>query len=395
MQKRKRSQIKDYGHVDVRARAHAEFYTTMRRRLTRLNEYFEINHESERIWRSIRDHQVRLARPQVALTAVFPLLTLVLFIFEFVFFFGLFTQPQVFVHDPTAVPSAFAAAFLITFVLTSLLAGGRGRWTIRLSVVLGFSAAIIAVSSLWYIGPVQGPVWGIATGAMSAFAALIGVILWGVLVSRVSNEILGRLHPDSLFINKIAHACWITNDISRWNDLSYRREIVLTLEHAARVLADSFPRKIGAHDPRSAIWIRERAQQQAAALREYKRWVYSPELQTRTDLHTTLRRILHCAAIGEWGYLPRQEVETVTLSQFKTSLVHLLTAISRALLPLIALIIWYYSPWAPSKEGFERALVTTTAICAAYLLLSLDPGAESRVKGAGSVLGVFTKFPGA
>lgn len=383
---------------NLKKRARIKFFELARRSF-RQTKRLKSDCEFSDIFTMLRLHQARVARVE-ACTSITSLWLVLFWSYVSYFLFlsvSLHSVPNLtWVDRMNEKGWTFLVGVAPAFLL--LVLAFRLYWFVRWVVLTMATMLACGLTTVWYINSqgIQTPFW-LSSGMLGAlwiFVLYLGSELIKIVIARVSHEGLARSYPDSLFVHKIVHAWWITTEIRRWNDLNNKRELMYHIESSARILTHYLPKRIRAFDPRSELWISERGQQNGAALREYKRWVFSPEGQTRLDLSDQLKQVLSRAVQGEWGSLPRKEVEKLTLSQFRKTVIHVLITVGRSVVPLFVVVAWYHSPLSPPRPLFEKALLTTAAICAGYLLLSLDPAAESKTKSAGSILSVFTKFPG-
>jgi hypothetical protein len=200
-----------------------------------------------------------------------------------------------------------------------------------------------------------------------------------------------RNYPESALVAALLYASWLLRDDSVWTRLNTKRNLMEVLENCARTFAYSVPKKLRGFDPISEAHIRRRSTETAAALRSYKLWIYSPTPLTRTDLQSLLLGMVMHITDGQWDYLPRSEPNRVSRSIVRDRVIRGLLAVGQSCVPIFLLFLWHLTPFGPPRPLFEKLAIVTFAVSAVYLLLSIDPGAETKIKGAGSIIGVFVK----
>jgi len=274
----------------------------------------------------------------------------------------------------------------------------KGQSLRRLRFSLGTIAALCATGAIFLVhqplsirAEIQDGFLGFCLGA-SHLPGVFWLISYLMMLSfKIMQWHLARKYPESKLIEALLHSSWLLRDEEVWSRLETKRELMDVLENCARTFAYSVPRKIRGFDPASEAFIRNLSTQTAAALRSYKLWIFSPTLLTRSDLQAILVKMLIDITDGHWDYLPRAEPGRLSPSMIGDRLLRGLLAIGQSSVPVVLLFLWHLTPFGPPRPLFDKLAIVTFAVSAVYLLLSIDPGAETKIKGAGSVLGIFMK----
>jgi hypothetical protein len=210
-------------------------------------------------------------------------------------------------------------------------------------------------------------------------------------VVSITRLLALRTHPHSIAVARlISLAAWLRNP-RVWQDLESKRSIIHQLEFTARVIQKDFPRKLNALDTFSDEWFRGEAVAVAAAIRDWKKFAYSPEADTREAMSSQVIQLLTTIHSGEWRTLPRGEPPQITPSTVRSRILRMVTTVAQAVLPVALLFTWRLTPLAPQEPLFSKLAISVIAICSLYLLLSIDPSAETKFRGASSLADLFLR----
>jgi hypothetical protein len=212
-----------------------------------------------------------------------------------------------------------------------------------------------------------------------------------LMARRIMDVYIARNYPVSKLVDSLVFSCWSLANQNVWTDVESKRRLMETLEVSAIMIQTYIPQRLLGFDRASETWISDQAKRVSAALREYKKWVYSPMPITRAKLEEELRFILISVTIGEWHHLPQSEPVSSSASALWVRTTHIITAIIQSSLPLLLLLLWHITPFRPAQDLFEKLAIAAVAIGAVYLIVSIDPGAETKIRGATSLINIFTK----
>ena len=191
--------------------------------------------------------------------------------------------------------------------------GQRGKFVLAAAVGCVWALAVVALDR-WGAPFGLGGVarYGASSALLTAAtltAAVLLLISAYVMLAYVLRRVAIRRHADSVFIQALLDA--LTNLFfldGRDHDglgLDPRREAVRSLETAAVTAEHYLPRYLDPRDEATAVWLRERAAQWAAALRSHKRWILTERARNDPAVER-LRETLRAAAHGEWNAVERR-----------------------------------------------------------------------------------------
>ena len=186
-------------------------------------------------------------------------------------------------------------------------ASGRTRLTGTLAAVfyLGYFFAATAVDRE-----------SIARGALKSLGimllyglalVLLGAVTlwWGMhITERWWNRHAGARHPDAVVADELLRILeTVEKSPAEWGQLRGRNKVLRSLELAARCIERNLPTRLPSQDIHTDQWLRERAAGQAAALRNLKKWVLVPKLDTREHFIRRVSDDLVRTTVGDWDGL--------------------------------------------------------------------------------------------
>jgi hypothetical protein len=366
--------------------ARRAYFALMLMRMGRLNAALELELSSARkqLFRAVGFHQARLSRAERFLMVVSPALALGAFMTGFL------------VGLDSVNRRTQSNGILVTYGIAFLIAAA-GFWILgRLSKYVRILVAIVAAVSIggYLMRDLDVTVHHVPMSMVFAFGvftyACTYIVIYGIgrLLLGLERWLLALWYPDSILVNRVSHALWLASVNTPWH-IEVKKEIVIDLEDAARMISKFIPRKLRGLDFHSELWIHAQANEIASAIRDLKKWVVSPSTATQANLVSELYCILSNTASGQWQYLRRLSPEKVSASEVRLRIFQIAAAVSRSVVPLILLFAWKNTPFGPSEKQFDGISVATFAVCALYLLVSIDPSAETKIKGVGSILSIF------
>src|SRR4028119_850309 len=214
-----------------------------------------------------------------------------------------------------------ALSMVLVFILLRLLLFNGPFTKIRLALwgLLILLTGVIAFW-VWYPGgglappPLRGPTAQTsALGVWIPTAELLFFLLLFYFFNAFPILSLRRSHPDALVVSVLSDAViMVGREPKSWSNLRAKVELMDALERIARILERDIPRHMRTNDVHTDTWIQDRMVRTAAAVREFKKWVSTPQGDTRTALHDALSPILRNFAMGEWHYLPEVDPPRLT-----------------------------------------------------------------------------------
>ena len=157
-----------------------------------------------------------------------------------------------------------------------------------------------------------------------------------------------------------------------------KRMFVTRLEHVAVFMEKHIFKRIRTSDERANLWMLERMQQIATAIRDKKKWIYTPKVDTTPHLATSLSGFLIHFLRNEWDALERSEVPTrLGKRDWVTWAGTTLRTLVLGLSPVGVLLVLRERNML--SMPFGESLIGIAIIWAIVSLLWLDPSAKDKI----------------
>lgn len=192
------------------------------------------------------------------------------------------------------------------------------------------------------------------------------------------------------FIHIIYQAETIGND---WIELKYKEEQLAKLELAAKSMENYFLQCSQDNDIVTNNWVKETAEQVAAAIRGKKIWILTPKNDTNIYFIEKITSTLLCILKGNWDALERLDLEKPSSLQSQHPITSFLLSLLRTLflmsLPIIVFLIFQLAPLV-IPEAFRGYIVVGLFLWELLtLLVVFDPNVGikvSAIKDLASIL---------
>ena len=196
---------------------------------------------------------------------------------------------------PTVIPNhsrlTKLASVHLTAVWTGSLVAGCVLWRPQLQHWLNAATAV--------------PVPAIE----QSIGLLLGSSIFMLTMSLLSirHMRLEMANPDAVVVDCLLEILSVLQaKPPRWGELSVKRDLIAELEAAASTVEVDLPTQLQTGNAADDKWFENMTSQSAAALRNLKRWVLMPKLDTRDRFTEQVCSILVSALRGDWDNLPRE-----------------------------------------------------------------------------------------
>jgi hypothetical protein len=289
-------------------------------------------------------------------------------------------------------PPVTSACLLLTAAVLVIFAPRLGIFGVRVYkpaiVLVGISSIALIVfnylPSRWLLQQVEAAVLGVLLAA-------VGFILLILILSSVFNfssnlswRGLYRRKPESVVIDSLARALVVASSPERWINFDSKKDIILQLERSARAIEIGFPSLFRDGDSTTELWLMEQAEASAAHMREFKRWVVTPRLDSREEFIAVVTGLMNTCISGHWDCLRANAPEGARRLRIIQKAANLARVLVVGTAPLIAVLILVNANVL--KAPISTPLLTLTGVLAAIALLRLiDPQLVERLGSAKDV----------
>lgn len=173
----------------------------------------------------------------------------------------------------------------------------------------------------------------------SAEALWVSVFV-AVGVIRLLNFRISRHYPDAIVVDGfLGILIDLETKPKEWTKMSYRRQLMQSLEGVAVVIESCLWRPLASGDTDTDTWMRQELKKVAHYLRSTKRWILKPMSDTRENFKRHIATNFVHAATGEWDGLELLEIDASTHREMRQAR---FLAFSRTIVvgSLISGLIW-------------------------------------------------------
>jgi len=215
-----------------------------------------------------------------------------------------------------------------TAVWTALLIAGYGVWN-----------SVPGSQREWLNAAVALPAPAIEQSIRLLFG--FGVFMLALSIIAIRQIQQERRRPDSVLTSSLLEVLAILQTKpNRWTDLSIKRDLIQELESAANAVEGDLPAQLMTGHLADDRWLKEMTLKRASALRNLKRWVLMPKVDTRDRFVEQVSNILVYVLRGDWDSMPMAEPDPVSATdRWSLRLAGLLRIVITGFLPAIAL--WF------------------------------------------------------
>lgn len=231
---------------------------------------------------------------------------------------------------------------------------------------------------------------GITLGSAFFVYLYLGSSAWFTYLANLVRKLSGA-GPDTV----AAHRCFLLLSALQWeghhwNELAWRREIALRIELIAQAIerCGIWMRRVG--DQSSSAWIQQRMADIAAGIREKKKWLAMPRLDTRQQLMAAIAQTFVALANCDWDSLPQYQSSSQSRGErIRVGLLRLRGVLLSIAIPAILFWAVQYSSFALKPPVRDYATGFLLLWVLVVLLSASDPLYQSRVEAFRNVVQIF------
>jgi hypothetical protein len=193
----------------------------------------------------------------------------------------------------------------------------------------------------------------------SSFPLLIGIsILFFMLLRELTDNYILRKKPLDGFVYYLLSALSLLEEgKAAWKLLSNRKRLLFYIEKAAECAEFYLPLYLRSGDSATHLWLKDRMNQVANALREKKKWVLTPKVDTPDYLLKSILIDLTAIAEDNWDALEflKSEEKIVRhrwLQTIYTSFLKVLKVIFVGAVPAVGFFIFQQTPFRLTGSNF-------------------------------------------
>jgi hypothetical protein len=247
---------------------------------------------------------------------------------------------------------------------------------------LVYAAGFIGVSS---IEPAHPDPLLITCVVLSFISAIAGVAGWAAIgVTALTDRAARRRRivraPTAVIVHELARALELSSVNSpRWLSPVSRRQIAIHLEAASFAIEYGLREQLMLGDRRSDVWAANDLQYIAAGVRDLKRWVAVPRMDTPEHFRSLLSSTLKLALSERWDEMRRVTPERIVRAPALTAL--LVACVALVACTAAGFGIWGYTKLAlPTIPSYLLAPIAAIGLfLLTYVLSSIDPQLGSRL----------------
>ena len=228
---------------------------------------------------------------------------------------------------------------------------------------------------------------------------LVTVILFFVMASLVfstsiiMNNRKRNLYPDALFIHILMlillNLQW---GDKYWNELKFKKSIISYLEDSAKLIQFHLSRQLTSGDSYIDLWASQTTTRIAFALRNLKKWIITPKLDTREYFIMKIVDIFTNAVLGNWDAIEQQSLEMVyTPSPLIYRIGAFFHTLFIALTPALIFIFVQLTPLKLNSSIKEYIILGTIIWACLTIIAALDPLFSEKIS---AIKDITKYFPG-
>lgn len=206
------------------------------------------------------------------------------------------------------------------------------------------------------------------------------------LISEWANRQINNKFPETIIVNNIL-IVMKKLDEGMLSNFYLKTMFVKRLEYAALYLEKYIYEHLKTTDELTNEWIKERTHQIASAIRDKKKWVYTPRPDTSLYLMRSLADFLIHFLRNEWDFLERVDMPKVAQRGiWKAQALALVRNLIFGLLPISTLLLLQYTKIV--SKPFSDSIIGIATIWAIVNLLWLDPAIKDKLGAVKDVTGL-------
>jgi hypothetical protein len=177
-----------------------------------------------------------------------------------------------------------------------------------------------------------------------------------------------------------------------WARIQHKRYLLFTIDRLAFHIENILPRRLCSGDGATNAWLKTTMKQIAAALRDKKKWILTPQEHTRDNFLNEMAYMLIFFVQGNWDALDRKELEGMTTRGIWHTFVDLLLKMVKFLLsaifPLALFFALQQTPFAFTGALYNGAIFFLILYEFVILASALNPDFGARISTIKDIISI-------
>jgi hypothetical protein len=177
-----------------------------------------------------------------------------------------------------------------------------------------------------------------------------------------------------------------------WARIKHKRYLLFTIDRLAFHIEYILPRRLRSGDGATNAWLKTTMKQIAAALRDKKKWILTPQEHTRDHFLNEMAYMLIFFVQGNWDALDRKEVEGMTTRGIWHTFVDLLLKVAKfllsAIVPLALFFALQQTPFAFTGALYNGAIFFLILYEFVILASALNPDFGARISTIKDIISI-------
>lgn len=209
-------------------------------------------------------------------------------------------------------------------------------------------------------------------GATIFIAALLTILLPLTIYLGYRKR---TIIPDSLLINTLYFILLsLQSGSKRWDELEFKNNIISNLEYVAILIQLYLPKQLITSDSYTNLWISETFNKIAFTIRDLKKWVITPNPETKDDFTHKIISIFTNTVSGNWDYLTKESSEiSYTHPPLRVRIFQLISCVFTAFIPGLIFIGLQNTSLSISGKSKEYIIIGLFIWACITLLSVFDP----------------------
>lgn len=207
------------------------------------------------------------------------------------------------------------------------------------------------------------------------------------LISLWFDRRINNWHPETIVVYNILLVMQKLDE-GLLSNFYVKNMFVTRLEYAAYYFENHIFHRLRTPDNETNEWIQERTRQIASALRDKKKWIYTPKPDTSQYLMKSLANFLIHFLRNEWDLLERLDMpKTSRKGIWKEQALTFTRNLIFGLLPIGTLLLLQYTKIVSTP--FSDSVIGVATIWAIINILWLDPSAKEKINAVKDATATF------
>lgn len=151
----------------------------------------------------------------------------------------------------------------------------------------------------------------------ASFLVGLAIALVGYTLGRIiSLRLVRRFYPETFIVHELVRIiAELDCESKSWMSVGFRHQIIYSIEGISSCVERDLSRALRSGDKATDLWLRKTTSRIASALRQKKKWLLTPKVDTQVYLYNYLVDYLIQLVSGDWDSLEQEEPIVVSVKQ--------------------------------------------------------------------------------